>query len=110
MTRHQQTPAETATTQNESWGFYGTLDRNCEERLDDDRLAALYHEAASQIVQIAGCKLYEAREWLDSTRGRHLADQVSPQVDADEELDLAKVSWLAKQLRRDLDPTRRPRR
>lgn len=81
------------------FGFYGTLISSCEERLDAERVDAIFMEAARQIVAIAGCTHYEATEWLDSKAGRHLADAVAGRVNVDEELDLTAVPWLPKQLR-----------
>ena len=94
------TDAAALARQDSPYGFYGTLRENTAEmRLEVADLDTLFNEAARQIVAIAACTLAEATEWLDSKAGRHLADEISGQVLADEELELGNVSWLRKQLR-----------
>lgn len=66
-------------TENSSWGFYGTRKRNQNRAPNDDRDGKTdkeFSEAAHAIAKFQGMTLEEARDFLDSTRGRHLADQI----------------------------------
>ena len=58
------------TTQNETWGFYGTLLRN-----EVGGAAALFDEAARELMARFGLTADEARDVLDGRIGRHMADQ-----------------------------------
>jgi hypothetical protein len=68
-------------TQNTQWGFYGTR-ANAHPRLTTDAnerhptLDKEYDTARNELVGQHGGTHAQAREYLDSTRGRHLADAV----------------------------------
>jgi len=61
------------TTQNHAWGFYGTLMLN--EGMNETEAAAAFDAFASEVlVGKYGMNEDEARDFLDSKIGRHLAD------------------------------------
>jgi len=55
-------------TENEGWGFYGTMGGNAETAWD---------YAMSKLINITGKSEESVREFLDSTMGRHFADAVN---------------------------------
>lgn len=63
MTRATQTLA----TQNESWGFWGTM---------NEHAAAAWPIASTVIAAATGCEPEQVRAFLDSRHGRHFADEV----------------------------------
>lgn len=63
------TNQNTLKTKNEGYGFYGTIGRRC----DADRAWAA---ALLGIVDATDCSHKAARWFLDSTHGRHFADEV----------------------------------
>lgn len=62
-------------TDNPDWGFDGTI-RKALERLANDS-PRLYEIAAERLISEAGMTPEQARDALDSTSGRHLADAVA---------------------------------
>ena len=54
-------------TQNEDWGFWGTM---------QDKAPAAWAIALPAIAQITGCTPDAVRAFLDSRHGRHFADEV----------------------------------
>ena len=54
-------------TQNETWGFWGTM---------QDKAPAAWTIALPAIAQITGCTPDAVRAFLDSRHGRHFADEV----------------------------------
>ena len=54
-------------TQNEDWGFWGTM---------QDKAPAAWAIALPAIAQITGCTTDAVRAFLDSRHGRHFADEV----------------------------------
>lgn len=58
---------ETPASRNESWGFFGTMDRLATEA---------WPLAVAAIAAATGCDAEEVAVFLDSTDGRHFADQV----------------------------------
>ena len=63
MTTNQQTP----TTQNEAWGFWGTMSEDA---------SAAWPLAMTAIADATGEPLESVRIFLDSSHGRHFADEV----------------------------------
>ena len=59
------------TSRNETWGFYGTLGHNGIEGA-----AALFEEAAIELMRGFGLTKDEARDLLDSRIGRHMASEL----------------------------------
>ena len=69
MTTTTQIPA----TQNEAWGFWGTMTENA---------AAAWPTAMTAIAEATGQPLDAVRAFLDSRHGRHFADDVLNQMHA----------------------------
>ena len=69
MTTTTQIPA----TQNEAWGFWGTM---------TDNAAAAWPMAMTAIAEATGQPLAAVRAFLDSRHGRHFADDVLNQMHA----------------------------
>jgi hypothetical protein len=69
MTTTTQIPA----TQNEAWGFWGTMTENA---------AAAWPMAMTAIAEATGQPLDAVRTFLDSRHGRHFADDVLNQMHA----------------------------
>ena len=67
MTTNTQIPA----TQNEAWGFWGTMTENA---------AAAWPMAMTAIAEATGQPLDAIRAFLDSRHGRHFADDVLNQM------------------------------
>ena len=63
MTTNNNIPA----TQNEAWGFWGSM---------QDKAPAAWAIALPAIAQITGCTPDAVRAFLDSRHGRHFADEV----------------------------------
>ena len=61
------------TTNNEAWGFYGTI------RHDADAAAA-WPIAITAVAGATGCAADEVRDFLDSRHGRNFADDVASQI------------------------------
>lgn len=69
MTTTTQIPA----TQNEAWGFWGTMSEDA---------AAAWPTAMTAIAEATGQPLDAVRAFLDSRHGRHFADDVLNQMHA----------------------------
>jgi len=67
------------TSQNETWGFFGTLVRGC--GMTNSGAASVFDLAAKTLARLSGKTVEDAREYLDSMWGRHLGDQFSPASD-----------------------------
>lgn len=65
---------KTIETQNESWGFFGTLRMNSEYTITEEQAAKLFDATARKLMAEFGLTADFAREYLDSRDGRHLAD------------------------------------
>jgi hypothetical protein len=76
--------AEVLPTENEAWGFWGTVRSNTGMDPTEAWLAA-----SVAVMQALAVSPQAARELLDSRFGRHLADQVSSSDDVAES-----VGWL----------------
>jgi len=63
-------------SQNEGWGFYGTISRH----IEPSKAWAL---ALPIIAEMTGCDFDEVRAFLDSRHGRHFADHVAARLDDD---------------------------
>ena len=59
--------AQTPITQNEDWGFWGTM---------QNKAPAAWSIALPAIAKITGCTPDAVRAFLDSRHGRHFADEV----------------------------------
>lgn len=59
------------TTQNECWGFFGTMDHHAD---------AAWPLAMRAIEHATGCSLEAVRAFLDSRYGRHFADEVRDRI------------------------------
>ena len=95
---HPEDPMMTATTrqtatipatQNESWGFWGTMEQHA---------ADAWPLAMTRIAQATGEGLETVRDFLDSRYGRHFADDVRNELDAGrplaEAIDAAIQRWM----------------
>jgi hypothetical protein len=71
-------------TQNEAWGFYGTM---TQAGTDGD---ASWAEAMTAITTATGCTPNEVRAFLDSRYGRHFADDAASTT-----IDAATARWMA---------------
>ena len=58
---------QTLATQNESWGFWGTM---------NEHATAAWPIASTAIAAATGCEPEQVRAFLDSRHGRHFADEV----------------------------------
>ena len=67
------TTTKIPTTQNEAWGFWGTMTENA---------AAAWPMAMTAIAEATGQPPVAVRAFLDSRHGRHLADDVLNQMHA----------------------------
>ena len=65
-------------TQNETWGFYGTLATNAWETggMSRAELLVAWAEATRQLRLETGAEFETIRAFLDSRAGRHFADDV----------------------------------
>jgi hypothetical protein len=91
-TTHAEEPMMTTTipaTQNESWGFWGTLEPHA---------ADAWPLAMTKIAEATGEDLETVRAFLDSRQGRHFGDSVQEQLywgkDMDAALDAAVAKWM----------------
>jgi hypothetical protein len=65
-------------TQNEAWGFYGTISHHTQ------RPDLAYGCASDAIAHTTGAEPEAVRAFLDSRYGRHFADQVADHLNLDE--------------------------
>lgn len=63
-------------SQNEGWGFYGTISRHIEP-------SKAWDAALPAIAAATGCSYDETRAFLDSRHGRHFADEVEMNLPQD---------------------------
>ena len=61
------TPAYIPSSQNETWGFWGTL---------EDKASKAWPLAMAAIAEATGEPLESVRAFLDSAQGRHFGDEV----------------------------------
>lgn len=93
--------------QNKGWGFYGTLKSNYQ--LKDSEAAKVFAHAEKQLSKLGKVSIEQARDFLDSKDGRHVADDLSFQINLGDEPDFASVikafdiglkkSWYLKSLK-----------
>jgi hypothetical protein len=76
MTTNNTTPA----TQNDAWGFYGTMNEHAD---------AAWAIAMSAVAEATGQSLETVRIFMDSRHGRHFADSVLNQMHHGANLDAA---------------------
>ena len=81
---------KTLKTENEEWGFYGTLMSNGLAK-DDAHCEELYADASAIIIN-SGFTPEQAREALDSTDGRHVADQIADERELEQKVG-ALIGW-----------------
>lgn len=79
-------------SQNEGWGFYGTISRH----IEPSKAWAL---ALPAIAVATGCSPDEVRAFLDSRHGRHFADEVAMHMTDDASrnsvaIDMAIDRWM----------------
>jgi hypothetical protein len=67
QTMNTNTNTSIPATQNEDWGFWGTM---------QDKAPAAWAIALPAIAEITGCATDAVRAFLDSRHGRHFADEV----------------------------------
>ena len=67
MNTNTNTNTSIPSTQNEDWGFWGTM---------QDKAPAAWAIALPAIAKITGCTPEAVRAFLDSRHGRHFADEV----------------------------------
>ena len=76
-------------TQNEDWGFWGTM---------QEEAPAAWAIALPAIARSTGCEFEAVRAFLDSRHGRHFADEVRNQLLKDKALadaiDAAITEWM----------------
>jgi hypothetical protein len=82
--------AATLPTRNESWGFFGTVETALESTYEAER----QYEAAQRALMTLGLTAEQARDYLDSRDGRHLADAALGTCHS-----VLEVPWLAKSIR-----------
>jgi len=70
------TDAAIPPSQNEAWGFFGTITHHAEPR-------AAWALALPMIAEATGCSFDEVRAFLDSRYGRHFADMCAGRMTAD---------------------------
>jgi len=85
-------------SQNEDWGFFGTIRHHAEPR-------AAWALALQIVADATGCSLDEVRAFLDSRHGRHFADEVSARITEDAgqneaAIRAATASWMAYRITR----------
>ena len=85
-------------SQNEAWGFFGTITHHTEPR-------AAWALALTIVADATGCSLDEVRAFLDSRDGRHFADEVSAHMTRDvgqneAAIRAATASWMAYRITR----------
>lgn len=79
-------------SQNEGWGFFGTISHHAEPR-------AAWDMAFRAIASATKCEPWEVRAFLDSRYGRHFADEVAMGLDEDPAknqaaIDAAVARWM----------------
>lgn len=79
------------TTQNETWGWWGTMGHNGHADVQ-----GMWDAAIAILVAFWGMTAEDARDFLDSVAGRHLADQCSSMTPDT----LTLPSWTAKEIKR----------
>jgi hypothetical protein len=81
---------ELPATENESWGFWGTM---------ENQAAEAWHIALPTIVQATGVSPAGGRAFLDSRHGRHFADSVRSQLyhgaSLPQAIEAAITQWMA---------------
>ncbi|MBP9904520.1 MAG: hypothetical protein KBF66_03110 [Rhodoferax sp.] len=82
-------PTQTLATQNESWGFWGTM---------NEHASAAWPIASTAIATATGCEPEQIRAFLDSRYGRHFADEVQNGLFVgarlEEAIDTATAKWM----------------
>ena len=90
----------TLPTNNEAWGFWGTIDRS--EHAADT--AAAWTIASETIANATKCSPDGVRDFLDSRHGRHFADDVVNELfrglPLREAIDAAIQRWMSWRIRR----------
>jgi len=80
---------QTLTTQNESWGFWGTM---------NEHATAAWPIASTAIAAATGCEPEQVRAFLDSRHGRHFADEVQNGLfvgaNLQDAIDKATAKWM----------------
>ena len=77
----------TPTTQNEAWGFWGTMGGHA---------SAVWPIAMTQISDVTGEPLESVRNFLDSKQGRHFADAVQDGLASHLSIEAAVAQAIAK--------------
>jgi hypothetical protein len=67
------TESATLPSNNEAWGFYGTVRHHADP-------AAAWPLAMAAIGEATGCPDFAVRDFLDSRQGRHFADDVADRL------------------------------
>jgi hypothetical protein len=62
--------SEIPTSENQSWGFFGTIAQHADAE-------AAWPQAMTTVADTTGCTPDEVRAFLDSRHGRHFADDVA---------------------------------
>ena len=91
-------------TQNEAWGFYGTM---TQRGIDAN---AAWEIAAREIAKATSCDLAETGAFLDSRQGRHFADTVSDRTDLKTAIANAVTEWMGWRISRTECRNRHPGR
>ena len=80
---------QTLATQNESWGFWGTM---------NEHATAAWPIASTTIAAATGCEPEQVRAFLDSRHGRHFADDVQNGLfvgaSINDAIDKATAKWM----------------
>ena len=84
-------------SKNEAWGFRGTISRT--EGAEETLAAAAWAIAVPALIDATGCPDTAVRDFLDSRRGRHFADEVGNHLHAGRSLETAigeaVATWMA---------------
>ena len=75
---------KTISTQNEAWGFFGTIGS-----AHPDLQAEAWDLAVSSLSENTGHDIEYVRNWLDSADGRHFADDVHNEIFSGKDLKVA---------------------
>jgi hypothetical protein len=79
-------------SRNPAWGFYGTITQSRGE----PTAKHAWMMAMQQIVRATRCDPDEVRDFLDSSYGRHFADDVMNGLSRDQEIDVAVAASVAR--------------
>jgi len=71
-------------TRNESWGFYGTLRQSIGDEDGGGFIQVIWNDTMELLMAVHKLTEEQARDFLDSVHGRHLADSLNFDLEADD--------------------------